>query len=156
MGNKPDINNLHSRALHYDTLLWTLTSIMIPAITGLLIYLSSKSNFNVCLACFGYYLTILTAYFATSFREARHKIEKILEKNYDNETKEAIKSRKFLQWPFFLSLFVCLGGFWINLLIRETMNTKNVLLLWIVFSFSVVGFGYFIYFYIIGKGSNSK
>lgn len=149
MEKKPDSNNLHSRALHYDTLLWTITSIMIPAIMGLLIYLSSESKFNVYLACFGYYLTLLTAYFATSFREARHKIEKILEKDYDQETIEALKTRKFLQWPFFLSLFACLVAFWIHLL---TKNMETILLLWIIFS--AIGFGCIVYFYFVGKGDN--
>jgi len=111
---------------HYDTLLWTVTTIMATAIGALLVYVSS--NFDPCLAIFGFILTILAVYFAASFRELRHKVEEHYDKECP-EIAEVLRTRRFPQWWAYLLIFIMLGVLWIKLLIKKY---PDLLCIWIV------------------------
>lgn len=109
---------------HYDTLLWTVTTIMGVAIGGLLVYL--HNNFDLWLAVSGLILTILAIYFAASFRELRHEIEC----HYGNKkVLEARVNRKFHQWWAYVLIFIIIELLWIKLLVD---NSPAFLLLWIL------------------------
>lgn len=141
--------DLEAWGRHYDTLLWTVTTIMAVAIGGLLVYVHNKNyncvRFDVWLAIAGYFLTIVAVYFATSFREARHNVEK----HYDEDVKEVLKVRKLLQWDAYLLIFTILGGLWIKLLIE---NYSELLWLWLIIA--GFGLGSIIYCWVKGRGKN--
>ena len=66
-------------ARHYDILFWTYTTLMTTVIGGLLIY--NVRNFNLWLSILGMFVTIVSVYFAASFRELRH----LATGKFDNE-----------------------------------------------------------------------
>ncbi len=98
---------------HFDTLLWTVTAILAAAIGGLLVYATER--FDIWLTLAGFSLTIITVYFAASFREVRHKIGK----QYSEGVKEILRSRTLDQWLAYRLIFVILAWLWIKLLIEN-------------------------------------
>ena len=65
-------NNI-TKALHYDTLFWQVTSIFSVAIGGFFLYV--KSNPEPLLIIFGLFLTSIVGYLAASFRQLRHSLD---------------------------------------------------------------------------------
>lgn len=115
---------------HFDTLLWTVTSILAAAIGGLLVYTTEK--FDIWLALAGFSLTIITVYFSASFREVRHKIGEY----YTDGIKEILRSRTLDQWLAYRLIFVILAWLWIKLLIK---NCNRLTWLWVLIG--IIGTG---------------
>jgi hypothetical protein len=119
---------------HYDSLLWTVTAIMVTAIGGLLVYLYDPNHFNILLAIFGFFLNCISVIFAVSFRERRHRFQQL-----NPEIHEIIsgKGNKIIQWPWYFSVFIILGFFWIQL-ISEKIGNLFLLILWLITSFTIM------------------
>lgn len=110
-----DNNRLDAWVRHFDSLLWTVTSILLAANGALLVYSYSSDNrkFVSGLAVGGLILTGLTVYFAASMRELRHRFQERL----DDELKALIQQgRRLYQWWAFIALFLLLIVGWTWLL----------------------------------------
>lgn len=108
---------------HFDTLLWSVTSIFATAIGALIAY--SYSNFDIAISIAGLFFTILPVYFGASFRELRKRVNKYL----NPELKAAIRyGRSLYQWPLFVSIFVVFQALWVLLLLK---NESTLWWIWI-------------------------
>jgi len=102
-------------ARHYDILFWTYTTLMTTVIGGLLIY--NVRNFNLWLSILGMFVTIVSVYFAASFRELRH----LATGKFDNELQQLFKKRRLAhQWYWYCCLFVVIEVFWTILILKRT------------------------------------
>ena len=108
-----DVKQAHEWSRHYDTTLWTVASILITAMSGLIVYMHSVNKFNRWLPLLGVLLTILSVFFASSFRVLRCQINEYLTK-YAPEDVKFLRShrRMFRQWYVYLAihglmLFLC-------------------------------------------------
>lgn len=81
------VEQAHEWSRHYDTILWTVTSILITAISGLIVYMHSVNKFNRWLPLIGVLLTLLSVFFASSFRALRCRINEYLEKYKPEDVK---------------------------------------------------------------------
>ena len=88
---------------HFDTLLWTATTILAAAIGGLYLFCLKENKYE--LALFGFLLTIIAVHFASSLR---HHRQKVFEKYKDNTFFDAMKSREkcFYQCGHFLFIYL--------------------------------------------------
>lgn len=128
-------NEIETWGRHFDTLVWTVTTIMGAGIGGLLVY--SKDNFDTFLALVGFILTVIAVYFASSFRDLKHRCEKY----YSKEIKEVLSNWKLSQWGVYILIFILLGLLWIKLLIEKKPELRC---LWIIVG--TIGIGSMIYF----------
>lgn len=101
-------------ARHYDNLLWTVTSIFLAANGALLVHCSQKANFLWPLAVGGQLITVLTVYFAASFRELRYRAVQQL----DPGLQVIWMGRRLYQWQAFVALFMVLILGWAWLLVH--------------------------------------
>ncbi len=98
-------------ARHYDTLLWSVTTIFAGAIGGLLVYV--HSNFDIRLAVFGLIITPVPVYFGASFRELHSK-------SMSRNAKRVIqRDRTLYQWEVYVAVFVLLEILWGLLLVSK-------------------------------------
>ncbi len=110
MGPKED--RIDEWARHYDTLLWTVTTIFLAADGALLVYCSEDGKFRTSLAFGGMWLNVVTAYLATSMRELRHGVGSTMDNGLS-------PGRKLYQWLPFISIFALIAGGWILLLVEN-------------------------------------
>lgn len=121
--NDKDIG-LSELSCHYDSLLWTVTSLWAAAIGGLLVYCSS--NFKLSLSLIGLLLTVCAMAFAASFRDVRSRVLACMSENLA----KLHRSRgMFRQWPWFLPIFLVLVVAWTQLLIK---NRASLTWLWVI------------------------
>jgi L-asparagine transporter-like permease len=103
---------------HYDTMLWTVTSLWAGSVGGLFLYVRDKNNFDPWIAAFGLVLTVGGMYFAYSFRASRRRV-------HERMTREVqdlhISKLPFSQWGAFLCLFIGLLALWTLLLVEKSL-----------------------------------
>lgn len=119
---------------HYDILLWTVTSLLLATNTFLFSSLiKMKSEFfllRVAISAIGLFLTVITVYFAASFRKLRHAfIDKYHkdaqqsedEKQYANDI-EKIYQAGLKQWTIYIVIFWAIAVAWIiwPIFLKET------------------------------------
>lgn len=124
-------DRLSELSQHYDSMLWTVTSLWSVAIGGLLVYLNT--NFDPWLAVFGIGLTVCAMEFAASFRRLRRRVH---DQMSDDFRRLCISHDHFRQWHVFLIVFCSLLVLWTRLLI---VKRPDWLCVWI--SIGVVAFG---------------
>jgi heme/copper-type cytochrome/quinol oxidase subunit 1 len=123
-------NKLIELSLHYDTMLWTVTAIFTAAIGGLLVYCTQKFNFWI--ACIGFFLTLITVYFAGSFRHLRRRIHAKLEEQKEGDVEYLYTKGLLRQWPAFQTIFTVLIISWLVLL---CINEPNYQFYWYITGF---------------------
>jgi hypothetical protein len=136
-----DNKELHAWSRHYDTMLWTVTGIFSAANSSLILYLYSRQSPVWPTYVLGIVLTLLTVYFAASFRSARQSIHNILPPAERTITRG---SPELKQWLVFLAFFSLLLFFWIVLLIQ---NCPHLAVLWAGMGIAVVGIMYYVGFH---------
>ena len=115
MANDHDPDGLAEWSRHYDSMLWTVTSLWAAAVGGVLLY--SVEHFDPWVAAFGLALTVCAMFFAYSFRKLRRRVHADMP---DKIRGLVIKGRGLRQWDMFLLIFMGLVFLWGRLLIRES------------------------------------
>ena len=113
-----DLEHVNNRILHYDGLIWTVTSILLAA-NSLLInaLIQAKERWQkILISLLGVLLTMATVYFAASFRNwvagfSKYYREKIREKD-EVLPEEKIHDSALGQWLFYVIVFCLIGCFW--------------------------------------------
>lgn len=118
---------LEQRRIHYDSLLWRVTSIFTIAIGGLLTYQFNPENANELLSVFGFLLTLIAVYLATSFRLYRHGL------NHKGIYKEKIRSESIPQWPIYILIFLLLEFLWYTVLDSNWQEKSALWVLLLIF-----------------------
>ncbi len=121
-------------ARHYDTLLWTTTTIFLTAIGVFFTYVNSHPD--IWLSLFGLILSGSTVYFAASFRQLR----------YQEGPKGKIR-KGLLQWYPYLFIFWCIGELWIRLI-----SYSCYVCFWCIFVSVSLAWSAYIIFMAIGYG----
>jgi len=101
---------------HYDSIQWTVTTILIGATGGLLAFVYSAGSFHTPLALLGAFLTVVSVFFAASFRSLRARLHADLP---DADVKYLTSTRMFRQWPVYLIVHLALFLSWVFLLIQR-------------------------------------
>ncbi len=126
MSENDNRGELAELSRHYDSMLWTVTSLWAAAVGSLLVYLAE--HFDPWLAVFGLSLTVCAMYFAFSFRRRRRKVHAAMPSDL---RRLLVKGRGLRQWDIFLLLFLGLTFLWGKLLIQ---NSRNSWPLWLAVS----------------------
>lgn len=95
---------------HFDQVQWTSTTILTAGVGGLLAY--CYSNFNSWVAFGGLWLTLLTVYYAASFRSTRRQIHAGIT---GDEKTFLTRKGSLRQWPVFLLTFATITAAWLTL-----------------------------------------
>ncbi len=114
MSNDLNPNELAELSRHYDTMLWSVTSLWAAAIGGLLVY--CHEHFDPWLAAFGLILTVCAMYFAYSFRSSRRRLHDCMGPNL---RKLYVGSPGLRQWDILALLFFALICLWAKLLLQN-------------------------------------
>jgi hypothetical protein len=134
--NDPFYGEAHNWSRHYDSTLWTVTSIFIAANSGLLAYAYTNKQLDWKLSIIGVFLTWISFFFAASFRSLRRKLNDYLD---DNDRKKDIpylrsQSAVFRQWPIYLLVHSVFLVFWFDILAKK----KMILLWWVLLALSII------------------
>ena len=113
-----DTSGLAELSRHYDTMLWTVTSLWAAAVGGLLVY--SGEHFDPWLAVFGLVLTVCAMYFAYSFRKYRRKVHERMPESFQRLV--VFQGRGFRQWDVFLLIFIALVFLWGKVLVQNSFS----------------------------------
>lgn len=109
-----DPNQVHEWSRHYDSTQWVVTGILTAAVGGLLIYCYQR--FDPILALVGVVFTLMTVFYAASFRSLRRRLHATL----PNEDVALLRSRRSLrQWPVHVAVFLALLWLWVTLLVSN-------------------------------------
>ena len=141
-----DLNNsdLSELSRHYDSMLWTVTSLWAAAIGGLLVYCTQ--HFDRWLALLGLILTVCAMFFAASFRRLRRRVhDRMSEMKYRNRALFE-SDRLFRQWNVFLVLFLILTVSWVRLFVLECGRLSE---LWIIVG--VIATAFIALFWYLGR-----
>jgi len=134
MSNGQNQTELGELSRHYDSMLWTVTSLWAAAVGGLLLY--SGEHFDAWVALFGLGLTVSAMYFAYSFRLLRRRVHNAMAP----ELRQLFLHGPGLrQWDVFTLVFLGLVILWGRLLIQNSRRWWPVWLLAAVLAAAVVG-----------------
>jgi len=116
-------NQAHDWSRHYDSTLWTVTSIFIVANSALWTYAYDKDKFDPKLSIIGIFLTLISFFFAASFRALRRKLNNYLEKIGIKSEIQYLRSSHniFKQWPVYLFIHFIFLGFWFEKIGDKTL-----------------------------------
>ena len=106
---------------HYDSIQWTVTTILIGATGGLFAFVYSPDSFHTPLALLGAFLTVASVFFAASFRALRARLHAELP---DADEKYLRSTRMFRQWPVYVIVHLVLFLSWVFLLIQRRPEHK--------------------------------
>jgi hypothetical protein len=150
MANESEQDRLSELSLHYDTLLWTVTSLWAAAIGGLLVYCWEDQKFSARLAVLGIALTDLAMYFAFSFRVLRRRVyDRMKElKMTDHNLYVSGFPRWLRQWDMFAYVFLALLVLWTWRLIEQRPDCWGA---WIILGAVALGI-LFVLWRLGGKG----
>ena len=115
MPNSQDPNELAELSRHYDSMLWTVTSLWAAAVGGLLVY--SVDRFDPWLGAFGLFLTLCAMFFAFSFRRLRRRVHQAMPENI---RRLVVQGSGLRQWDVLSAVFVLLVGFWARLFVQKS------------------------------------
>lgn len=103
-------------ARHYDNLLWVVTSLLLPTNAGLLAF--AAENPSAQIGVVGVLLSVITVFFAASFRVLRLRV--LARLNRDTSRDDSWLYTGVVgwggQWRVYVGLFVALSLLWISLL----------------------------------------
>src|SRR5437879_11425080 len=91
---------------HYDQIQWIATTVFTTGIAALLSYSYSQPDVNLWVTSIGLWLTMVTLFYAVSFRAQRYALHLSLPK--DSKEREFLlhnRQRKLKQWPVFFITF---------------------------------------------------
>lgn len=109
---------------HYDNLLWVVTSLLLPANAGLLAFAAQNPSKQI--GVLGVLLSVITVFFAASFRVLRLRLHARL-------SRDASRSDSWLyagaagwagQWKIYVGLFAALSLLWVSLLWNQFPNWR--------------------------------
>ena len=126
MSEELDQEVLAALSQHYDTMLWTVTSLWAAIIGGLFVY--SRENFDPWLSAFGLALTVCAMYFAYSFRFMRRCVLNAMPEAF---REVVVNKGVFKQWDAFALIFFSLIFLWSKLLIQESCQFWPI---WLILS----------------------
>jgi len=101
---------------HYDNLLWVVTSLLLPANAGLLAFAAGSPSWQI--GVLGVVLSVITVFFAASFRALRLRLHARLARDRANDDSwlYAGASGWAGQWKIYVVLFVSLSVLWVSVL----------------------------------------
>jgi len=117
-------SELHEWSRHYDSTQWTVTAILTAAVGGLLVY--SADHFDIVLSLGGVALTLLTGFFAASFRSLRARLHSQLP---EDDIRYLRSLPMFRQWPVHITVLLVILILWLRLLM---VNRPALCWLWII------------------------
>jgi ABC-type multidrug transport system permease subunit len=117
MENEKLNSEYHNWSRHYDTMLWTVTSIIAGATGGLLVYAYSNEKLHWIVFVVGITFTVLAVFFAASFRAARNFVHSKMDKS-DTEIVRGTPFWLFKQWPVFVLFWTAVLFAWIARLVE--------------------------------------
>lgn len=130
----------HELSRHYDSTLWTVTTLFITGNIGILTFAYSSDKFECKLSVLGVFLTLVSFFFAASFRALRSKLTKYFkDHNASEDIKYLTSGYLFKQWPIYFFIHLILLSFWF-----EKMDNKG--LVWyigLIISVIILIFYYF-------------
>lgn len=104
---------------HYDQIQWIATTVFTAGIAGLLSYSYSQTTVDPWIISIGLWLTIVTVYYAVSFRNLRDNLHNgLLEESEERNFLMENRQRRLKQWPVFFLTFVVLMAAWIRQFFR--------------------------------------
>ncbi|MEK6726679.1 MAG: hypothetical protein AABY54_09060 [Deltaproteobacteria bacterium] len=140
----PSLEVLSELCRHYDTTLWSVTSLWAAAIGGLLVY--NTEHFDMWLSIFGMGMTVCAFFFAASFRKVNAQVQ---EKMPEGMRLLFRSPPGFRQWNGFLLMFLSLDVLWVMVL---TKNMHELICIWAIFG-AIAGGAILCYWYAAkGKG----
>lgn len=128
MTNHHDRDGLAELSRHYDSMLWTVTSLWAAAVSGLLLYSYSTDHFDPWLGTFGLCVTVCAMYFAYSFRRYRRRVHEAMPEDL---RRLVVAPPGLRQWDVLAAVFIGLVCLWARLLIQKSCD---LWLLWLVLS----------------------
>lgn len=101
---------------HYDNLLWVVTSLLLPANAGLLAFAAGNPSWQI--GVLGVVLSVITVFFAASFRVLRLRLHARLagDAQKDDSWLYAGAAGWAGQWKIYVALFVMVSLLWLSLL----------------------------------------
>lgn len=124
---------------HYDNLLWIVTSLLTGANAALMaIAADNKSDFPIQVCVLGMVLTVLTVFFAASFRSIRRRLSDRLERDRPGKYTWLVKGGKkwFRQWPVFVLFFAIVAVLWTTILLAKSPQHRCIW--WVVLGASLL------------------
>jgi hypothetical protein len=112
---------------HYDQIQWIATTVFTTGIAALLSYSYSQTDVNLWVISIGLWLTIVTVFYAVSFRELRHTLHLSLPE--DSEERDFLlknRRRKLKQWPVFFITFASLTAAWARQFFRYNYRLAKI------------------------------
>ncbi len=106
-------SELHAWSRHYDVLLWTVTGILTGGNAGLAVYALNAESIPWIVPSVGMIVTLLTVYFAASFRSARRFIHRQLPKD---EQAIVRGSPTMKQWGPAVAFLLLVHVLWVTVL----------------------------------------
>ena len=100
---------------HYDNLLWVVTSLLLPANAGLLAF--AAQNPSAQIGILGVLLSVVTVFFAASFRVLRLRLHSRLGRG--DSWLYAGAAGWAGQWKIYVCLFIGLSQLWVSLLWQQ-------------------------------------
>lgn len=117
MTSNHDRNDLAELSRHFDSMLWTVTSLWAGAVGGLLVYSGEHEHFDPWIATFGLGLTVCAMYFAYSFRRFRRRVHNAM----PEELRGLVVGDSCVrQWDVFAIVFLGLVLLWAKVLIQNS------------------------------------
>ncbi|MEJ2745660.1 MAG: hypothetical protein P8123_08275 [bacterium] len=108
---------------HYDVIQWTVTTIIMTVVGGLLVYQWDSSHYSLELAVLGLGLTWLNMYYAASLRGMRHKLHEAIK---DQGIRTHLMARNPLpQWIVFTLTQGIIAALWLYLMEKHVVPTRE-------------------------------
>lgn len=113
---------------HYDQVQWAATTILTTASSGLLAWMWTRgtNDFNWIIGLLGAWLTLLTAYYAASFRALRHTLHNRMNTD-EGRFLRGHRRRSYLpQWPLFFFTLAAVELAWLHLFWESGMREQAI------------------------------
>lgn len=122
--NKPELSELDRTqafefSRHYDNLLWIVTSLLTTANAALMAIAADKVSIQV--GVFGIALSVLTVFFAASFRMLRRRVHDRLETSGATDSRWLYSGLAGFgaQWLIYVLFFAGISALWTSLLLSQ-------------------------------------
>lgn len=124
--NDEDLRESMEWSRHYDELLWLVTSLLIGANAALLAITCDKDKTSIRVCVLGIAISLLTVFFAASFRKIRRRLRARLEKQYGTRYDWLVGGSKgwLKQWRVYVSFFAGFAALWLSFLWTKSSELR--------------------------------